>query len=73
MAMALSYGTQIAFMSNLDQLLNTLNYDDPGKITSYTLLFAMLVGILANPIFSIWLKKTAKYKLITTVSKIDII
>lgn len=29
----------------------------------------MLVGILANPIYSTFIKKTLKYKLITSISK----
>jgi len=62
------YGCQIAFISTLDQMLKSLRYIDPGQITSYTLLSAMLVGILANPIFSTLIKKTLKYKLITSIS-----
>jgi hypothetical protein len=68
LAMMFSYGTQIAFISTLDQILKSLRYDDPGQTTSETLLFAMLVGIIANPIFSTFIKKTLKYKLITSLS-----
>lgn len=70
--MTFSYGTQIAFISTLDQILKSLRYEDPGQTTSYTLLFAMLVGILANPIYSTFIKKTLKYKLITSLSILSV-
>jgi hypothetical protein len=72
-AMTFSYGTMIAFMANLDQMLKSLGYKDSNETTANSILFAMLVGILATPVFSLFLKKTRKYKLITEISKFYLI
>lgn len=72
-AMMFSYGTMIAFIANLDQMLKSLNYKDSNEITANTVLYAMLLGMVATPFFSILLKKTRKYKYITFGSKFFII
>jgi hypothetical protein len=69
LAMTFSYGSTIAFLANLDQILNSLNYKDSNEVTAQSILFAMLIGIVGTPIFSIALKKTGKYKLISLISK----
>jgi MFS-type transporter involved in bile tolerance (Atg22 family) len=64
-----SYGTMIAFIATLDPILKSMNYEDSNQTTAITILCAMLIGILATPIFSIIIKKTKKYKLVTSLSK----
>lgn len=64
----LSYGTMIAFIATLDPILKSMNYTDSNQTTAITILFAMLIGTLATPIFSTIIKKTKKYKLVTCLS-----
>lgn len=75
--MMFSYGTIIAFIATLDPILKSMHYEDSNQITALTILFAMLVGILATPVFSGIIKRTKKYKLVTCLSnfsfKVDII
>ncbi len=66
--MMFSYGTIIAFIATLDPILKSLNYKDSNQITALTILFSMLIGIVATPIFSTIIKKTKKYKLVTSLS-----
>lgn len=63
-----SYGTVIAFIATLDPILKSLHFEDSNQMTGVTILSAMIVGILATPIFSGLIKKTKKYKLITCLS-----
>lgn len=67
--MMFSYGTMIAFIATLDPILKSMNYEDSNQTTAVTILFAMLVGIFSTPIFSTIIKKTKKYKLVTSLSK----
>lgn len=67
--MMVSYGTQIAFIATLDQILKGLGYSDSNETTALTILCAMLIGIVATPVFSTIIKKTKKYKLVTILSK----
>ena len=67
--MMFSYGSIIAFIATLDPILRSMHYEDSNQITAVTILFAMLVGIFATPIFSTIIKKTKKYKLVTCLSK----
>ncbi len=67
--MMVSYGTQIAFIATLDQILRGLGYKDSNETTALTILCAMLIGIVATPVFSTIIKKTKKYKLVTILSK----
>lgn len=64
-----SYGSIIAFIATLDPILKSMHYEDSNQITAITILFAMLVGIVATPIFSTVIKRTKKYKLVTCLSK----
>lgn len=66
--MMFSYGTMIAFIATLDPILKCLDYEDSNQTTAITILFAMLIGTLATPIFSLLIKKSKKYKLITCLS-----
>lgn len=68
--MMFSYGTQIAFIATLDQILKSLGYKDSNQTTAFTILFAMLIGTLATPVFSNIIKKTKKYKLVTILSNL---
>lgn len=67
--MMFSYGTMIAFIATLDPILKSMNYEDSNQTTAITILFAMLIGTLATPIFSNIIKNTKKYKLVTCLSK----
>ena len=69
LGMMFSYGTIIAFIATLDPILKSMHYDDPNQMTAVTILFAMLIGIVATPIFSNIIKRTKKYKLVTCLSK----
>ena len=60
--MSCAYGTMISVLSTLDQCLNSLGFEKPGRITSLIILPAMLVGIVSTIIVSIFLKKTMAYK-----------
>jgi len=66
--MMFSYGTMIAFIATLDPILKSMNYEDSNQTTAVTILFAMLVGIFATPIFSTIIKRTKKYKLVTCLN-----
>jgi len=68
-----SYGTVIAFIATLDPILKSMGYADSNQTTAITILFAMLVGTLASPVFSSLIKRTKKYKLITCLSNILLI
>ena len=67
--MMFSYGTMIAFIATLDPILKSMGYADSNQTTAISILFAMLIGTLATPIFSSIIKKTKKYKLVTCLSK----
>jgi hypothetical protein len=54
-----------AVIATLDQILKGLKYSDPGQVTAEVIMAAMLVGILANPVFSISLRRTMAFKMIT--------
>lgn len=69
LGMMFSYGTMIAFIATLDPILKSMNYEDSNQTTAVTILFAMLVGIFATPVFSTIIKRTKKYKLVTCLSK----
>jgi hypothetical protein len=73
LGMMFSYGAIIAFIATLDPILKSMHYEDSNQITAITILFAMLAGILATPIFSTIIRRTKKYKLVTSLSKIFII
>ena len=62
MAMSLNYGTLTATIAILDQAIKGLGYDNSSEVTSTTILSAMVVGVLGNPIFSILLRKTKAYR-----------
>lgn len=66
--MMFSYGTMIAFIATLDPILKGMNYADSNQTTAITILFAMLIGTFATPVFSTLIKRTKKYKLITCLS-----
>jgi len=66
--MMFSYGTVIAFIATLDPILKSMHYEDSNQMTSITILFAMIIGIFATPIFSNIIKRTKKYKLVTCLS-----
>lgn len=66
--MMFSYGTIIAFIATLDPILKSLKYSDSNQITALTILFSMLIGTLATPVFSTLIKNTKKYKLVTSLS-----
>ncbi len=67
-AMALNYGTLTALLMVLDQTLKGIGYTDSGEKTSVTIVSAMLLGILSNPIFSFLLKSTKAYKAVAMLS-----
>lgn len=69
LGMMFSYGTIIAFIATLDPILKSMHYDDPNQMTAVTILFAMLIGIVATPVFSNIIKRTKKYKLVTSLSR----
>lgn len=68
-AMTLNYGTLTALLMVLDQTLKGIGYTDSGEKTSVTIVSAMLVGILSNPIFSFLIKSTKAYKAVSMLSK----
>ncbi len=58
----------IAFIATLDPILKSMGYADSNQTTAISILFAMLIGTLATPVFSSIIKKTKKYKLVTCLS-----
>ncbi len=69
-AMSFSYGAQIALLATMDQLLDTLHYEKPGRITSIAIAFALSFGIFSSFGVSILVKKTYAYKYITIICSI---
>ena len=67
-AMSLNYGTLTATIVVLDQAVKGLGYRNSSEITSNTILSAMLIGILGNPIFSFLLNKTNAYRAVSGLS-----
>jgi Na+/melibiose symporter-like transporter len=67
-AMTLNYGTLTALLMVLDQTLKGIGYTDSGEKTSITIVSAMLLGILSNPIFSFLLRSTKAYKAVSMLS-----
>jgi hypothetical protein len=73
MAMSLNYGTLTATIAILDQAIKGLGYDNSSEVTSTTILSAMVVGVLGNPIFSILLRKTKAYRVVSGLGTKNII
>ena len=73
MAMSLNYGTLTATIAILDQAIKGLGYDNSSEVTSTTILSAMVVGVLGNPIFSILLRKTKASRVVSGLGTKNII
>lgn len=71
-AMSLNYGTLTATIAILDQAIKGLNYVNSSEVTSNTVLSAMVVGVLGNPLFSILLRKTKAYRAVSGLGKFKI-
>jgi hypothetical protein len=67
-AMALNYGTLTAAITILDQAIKGLNYSNSNEIASDTILSAMMIGVLGNPVFSFLLRKTKAYRAVSGLS-----
>ncbi len=67
-AISLNYGTLGATIGILDQAIKGLGYNNSSEVTSTTILSAMIVGILGNPVFSFLLKKTSAYRAVLGLS-----
>jgi hypothetical protein len=67
--MSLNYGTLTATIAVLDQGIKGLNYTNSSEVTSNTILSAMLIGVLGNPLFSILLRKTKAYRAVSALGK----
>jgi hypothetical protein len=65
----LSFGVLSAFMTILDQCLKALGYSNSGSITSIIFLISTPTGILFVPFFIGILKKTQKYRLLSSLCK----
>lgn len=72
-ATAFNNGIFNATIAILDQAINGLGYENSSSVTSKTLISAIIVGVIVNPIFSIVLRKTNAYRLVAGVGKIDLI
>jgi hypothetical protein len=66
-AMSFSYGIFLSFISNLDDCLDIIGYDNPGKVTSITLGAAILMGAGSAFFFSNSIRKSYKYREIITL------
>ncbi len=71
--MSLNYGTLTATIAVLDQGIKGLNYTNSSEITSSTILSAMLIGVLGNPVFSILLRKTKAYRAVSGLGNFGLI
>jgi hypothetical protein len=69
-AMSLSYGTLTATIAVLDQAIKGLDYANSSEVTSETILSAMMVGVLGNPVFSFLLRKTKAYRAVSGLSNV---
>ena len=71
LSMTFNYGTITAMIMILDQTLAGLGYSNSGKVTSLTIVSAMGVGILSNPIFSFLLRKTKAYRAVSALGNFE--
>jgi len=60
--MAFNCGISKTFFSILNQALNGLGYEEPGKIISTTAATGVIFGIIGTYVYSTILKKTKAYK-----------
>lgn len=72
-ATAFNNGTFNATIALLDQALKGLGYDNSGSITSQTLIAAIIVGVIVNPLFSFALRKSNAYRLIAGIGNYIVI
>ena len=67
LTMMFSYGAMIEFFSILNQCLHILGHPDPGKLTSFTMIFSTISGIISTIILTKSLKTTLQYKKILSL------
>lgn len=72
-AMSLNYGTLTATIAILDQAVKGLGYENSSTVTSNTIISAMLIGVLGNPVFSYLLKRTKAYRAVSGLSNFNLI
>jgi hypothetical protein len=70
-AAAFNNGTLNSILAILDQAIKGLGYANSSAIVSKVVLSVLVVGVIANPLFSILLKKTNAYRLITSSCKLN--
>lgn len=68
LAMTFNYGTLTAVIMILDQMLAGFGYSNSGKVTSFAIASALIVGILSNPLFSYVLRKTKAFRAVASLS-----
>lgn len=63
MSMALSFGTGIAILTIIQQMLTDIGFKNASYIVSFSASSGIILGILATISYSYFIKKTKKYNL----------
>jgi hypothetical protein len=68
-AAAFNNGSLNAILAILDQAIKGMGYTNSSSVVSKIVISVVVVGVISNPIFSIVLKKSNAYRLLTSASK----
>ena len=67
--MALTYGMITAFISIINEGVQSMGFPEPGHYLTTLVLTIMASGFFGVYFFSVLLKKTQKFKLLSIISK----
>jgi len=66
--MCLTYGSMVAYLSIFDKGLRGLGYSNPSAIISSAVISMTFAGVLGNIVYSMLVKRTKQYRLISIIS-----